>query len=581
MAQIDFKKTIEEIKNKVDIVDVISGYVQLKKRGKNYIGLCPFHSEKTPSFTVSQEKNIFHCFGCGEGGNVFDFIMKTEKIEFIEALKILGDKAGIPIELSGYSQKNKGERNRLYLINQAACKFFEDNLDQNIIDYFEKRGINKESIGNFKIGYAKEGWNNLFNHLVGKGFDPVDIEKSGLIIKKDQGKDYFDRFRKRIMFPIIDKRKRVLGFSGRADGDFEPKYLNSPDSSIFHKGEVVFGFNLAEDSIKKKKYAILVEGNVDVMMCHQHGFANAVAALGTAFTLAQGKLLKRLVGTVVIAFDADNAGIIATERARLQLKQAGIDIRVVDLLDKKDPADFLKDNGANAFLNLLKTSLPGLEYKIRKTIGKYNLTRIESKAKAISEVAQIISLEPNNVIQKEYIKLSSKIIDCDPESLSSEVRRKSFYKNKRRKGGGIIEKPASKLEEAEKQIVKLAFEDKDALQIITKSLDQEDFSNPNLAAIMDKISTSAICQVEELDSETHKSIIRQLLLHSDPIENIKDKKQTIEDCIKTIKRERVKGQLDDIRSKIKKEEANSNFKRIKELQEEFSKLGEIFRSLGR
>lgn len=579
MAQIDFKKTIEDIKNKVDIVDVISGYVQLKKRGKNFIGLCPFHSEKTPSFTVSQEKNIFHCFGCAEGGNVFDFIMKTENIEFIEALKILGDKAGIPIELKGYSEKNKGAKQQLYLINQAACKFFEDNLDQRIVSYFENRGIDKESISKFKIGYAKEGWDNLFNHLVGKGYDPVDIEKSGLIIKKDQSKDYFDRFRKRIMFPIIDKRDRVLGFSGRADGDFEPKYLNSPDSLVFHKGEVVFGFNLAEDSIKKKKYAILVEGNVDVMMCHQHGFTNTIAALGTAFTLAQGKILKRLVNTVVVSFDSDNAGIIATERARLQLKEAGIDIRVVDLKDQKDPADFLKDNGAEAFLNLLKSSLPGLEYKIRKTIAKYNLTRIESKAKAISEVAQIISLEPNEVIQKEYIKLSSKIIDCDPESLSSEVRRKSFYKDKRRNSGGIIEKPASKIEEAEKQIVRLAFEDKDALQLITQSLGHEDFSNPELAAIMNKISTSGICQVEELDSETHKSIIRQLLLHSDPIENIKDKKQTIEDCIKTIKREMIKGQLDNIRSKIKKEEASSNFERIKELQEEFSKLGEIFRSL--
>lgn len=571
----NFKQAVEDIKGKTDIVETVSSYVQLKKRGKNYIGLCPFHSEKTPSFTVSAEKNIFHCFGCGEGGNIIDFIMKIEKLEFIEALKMLGDKAGIAVETKAVDQKTKNERQLMYAINQAACKFFESNLDGAVVAYFEKRGIKKSLLEQFKIGFAKEGWDILLNYLVGRGYNPADIEKTGLIIKKDEKNEYFDRFRNRIIFPIIDPRERVLGFSGRAFGEFEPKYLNSPDSPVFHKGEVLFGLNLAGQEIKKKKYAVLVEGNVDLMMCHQHNFSNTVAPLGTAFTLAQAKLLKRFCETVVVVYDGDAAGINAAERTEAQLKEAGIQVRIAVIGDKKDPADFIAEQGEEAFLKLLKESQAALEFKIKRTIGKFNIKRIESKTKAIEAVAEILGRETNHILQKEYTKSAAALLGCDPDTLGSEIRRKSFYRHRAKSSEGM-QKPPSKIDEAEKCLIRFSFEDRELLEIIRRQLGAEEFSSPDYAAIMGKIFASDPCRIEDLDSESQKKIVRQVLLNSDPVEN---PKLTIKDCIGTVKREQLKKKLEAARAQMQKEEAEGNLERVKALQEEFKRLGEIFRSL--
>jgi len=577
---INFKQTIEEIKNQTDILAVISGYVQLKKRGKNHIGLCPFHSEKTASFTVSPEKNIFHCFGCSEGGNAIDFIMKIEGLEFIEALKLLGDKVGIPVETKAVDPKTKSERLRFYSINEEACKFFESHLDTSVVSYFEQRGVKKEQLKIFRIGFSKEGWDNLTKHLIGRGFNPADIERTGLIIKKENQNEYFDRFRNRIIFPIIDMRGKILGFSGRAFGNFEPKYLNSPDSPIFHKGETLFGLNLAHDAIKKKRFAILVEGNVDLMMCHQHNLQNTVAPLGTAFSQAQAKLIKRFADTVAIAFDADPAGLIAAERAEAQLRETDIEVRIVDLKDKKDPADFLAEKGEEAFLKLLKESQAALEFKIKRKIQKYDLKRIESKAKATAEVVEILSKEKNPVIVNEYIKLSAKLLGLEDNILVSEIKRKSFYKKKRGfdKSRYIINKPATKRIEAEKSLIRFAFENKSAREIISKEIVIKDFSNPQYADIMERLLKLSSPEIDDLNSEAEKVIVRGILLHGDPVENLE---QSIKDCILTIKKEELQTQSNLIRTEIKKEEALGNFERVKGLQEEFTKLGEIFRSLSR
>ena len=306
------KQIIEEIRNKADIVKIISEYLHIKKRGKNYLGLCPFHAEKDPSFTVSPEKQLFHCFGCNEGGNVFAFIMKTENIGFAEAVEELGTKVGVAVPKTTGRRTNKPEKEKAGQIMNLACKYFQSCLESKPGEaahtYLNKRGIEKKTQETFHLGYAPPGWDNLFNFLVSRGASPQLIEKTGLVIAREGEKGYYDRFRNRLIFPVIDHRNQVVAFSGRSLGNEEPKYLNSPDTIIYHKGETLFGLNLAKDSIKKCKTAIMVEGNFDLVAPFQAGITNIVAPLGTALTTYQSKLLSRYCETVIIAFDTDSAG---------------------------------------------------------------------------------------------------------------------------------------------------------------------------------------------------------------------------------------------------------------------------------
>ncbi|OGC03301.1 DNA primase [candidate division WOR-1 bacterium RIFOXYA12_FULL_43_27] len=576
MAQINLKEITEEIKNRANILEVVSGYVQLKKRGKNYLGLCPFHSEKTASFTVSEEKGLFHCFGCGEGGRVIDFVMKIEKVDFVEALKILGEKLGIEVNLSGLDPAAKDKKQRLFDLMEAACKFFEGNLDNKIVGYFEKRGLEKKTVSSFRIGFALDGWDNLLNFFIKKGFDPKDLETAGLIIPKEGRREYFDRFRNRIIFPIFDQRGRTVGFSGRAFGEFEPKYLNSPDSPIFQKGENLFGLNFARDEIKKKKYAILVEGNVDLMMCHRHGFLNTVAPLGTAFTHFQAKLLKRLTDQVVIAFDSDTAGELAAEKAEAILKEAEVEVKIATMEKSKDPADFLKENGSEKFFELLKNSRSALAYRIDRTFKKFNLSQIEGRAKAAEAAAAILAVEKNEIVRKEYLKSTAKTLGIDFDTLLAETRKKSFYQS--RKGGakGGVQKPNSKTEEAEKCLVRLAFENADLREKMKEQVDSELFFNPLYRRIIATTLSANFSGIDDLAADEEKSAVRQILLKPDDTEN---RPQMIFDCINTLKKEKIKADLAELRIELSKKEAENDPERLKGLQERFSKLSEISRSL--
>ncbi|MBI5078489.1 DNA primase, partial [Candidatus Saganbacteria bacterium] len=303
---------IEEIRNKTDIVTVVSEYVKLRKTGRNYVGLCPFHSEKTPSFTVSPEKQLFHCFGCREGGNVFTFLMKTEGLGFNEAVAELGNRAGITVEKTAASGTFKGEKDKLYEVTLLAAKFFrqcyEEDSGRIARDYVKQRGINEPTAKIFGVGFAPAGWDHLFKHLLSRGAAPGLIAAAGLTLSQEnqENKDkYYDRFRNRLIFPVCDPRGRVIAFSGRALAENEePKYMNSPDTPIYHKGETVFGLNLTKESVKKEKKAILVEGNFDLMSVYQAGITNAAAPLGTALTAPQCKLLARFTDNITVAFDS-------------------------------------------------------------------------------------------------------------------------------------------------------------------------------------------------------------------------------------------------------------------------------------
>jgi len=360
------EEVIEKIKDGNDIVDIISESVKLRKVGRNYQGLCPFHSEKTPSFSVSQDKQVFKCFGCGEGGNVITFVMKNRNLDFNETIRFLADRAHITLEENEELKKTNEKRDVYYKLHIEAARFFFNNLkeDKDMRAYFYKRGMTDYTIRTFGLGYALNSWDSLLRHLKALRYSEDEIVKSGLATKNEKGKVY-DRFRNRIMFPVFDVRGRVIGFGARVMDDSKPKYLNSPETPIFQKGTNLYGLNFALKNSKEKNL-IIVEGYMDCISLSQAGIKNVVASLGTALTKVQAKLLKRYSEEVYISYDADNAGQIATVRGLDILRAEGISVRVILIPRGKDPDDFIRAEGKDKFLELVQKALPLIDYKILK-----------------------------------------------------------------------------------------------------------------------------------------------------------------------------------------------------------------------
>ena len=366
-------ETIEKVRETSDIVSIVTDYVPLKRSGANYVGLCPFHNEKTPSFTVSDTKQFFHCFGCGEGGDAITFIMKMENLSFPEAVKFLADKFGITIKEEGpKNEKITQERNKGYEINREAARFFFSNLTKNkdAINYLYKRNINDRVIKQFGLGYSLNSWNSLYNHLKVKGYKDEDMERLGLIGKRANSVGYYDKFRDRIMFPIIDPRGRVIGFGGRVLDNTMPKYLNSQESFIYSKGNHLYSLNLV-NKLSDRKRIILVEGYMDVISLFSKGFNYVVASLGTALTERQAKLLKRYGDNVYICYDSDQAGINATNKAIRILLRENIEPKIIVLEGYKDPDEYIKENNIKKFENRINEALNHIDYRIYTNKKKY------------------------------------------------------------------------------------------------------------------------------------------------------------------------------------------------------------------
>ena len=347
---------IDEIRSKNDIVDIISQYVVLKRSGRNFFGLCPFHKEKSPSFSVSPDKQIFHCFGCGVGGNVFHFVEKIENLGFIESLEMLADRAGINLPTISNSVDDKllKLKSKVYDINAETAKFYHENLykptSKEAQNYIKKRKLDNRTLKNFLIGYSGN-FNELYVHLKSKGFTDEEILTSGLVNKNDNGK-FIDRFRRRLMFPIQDTRNRVIAFGGRVLDDSKPKYINSSENIVYSKGKHLFGLNVAKKEHLKK--IIIVEGYMDAISLHQRGITNAVASLGTALTESQGRLLRKSSEQVIIGYDADGAGQAATVRGLEILQNLGCDIRILQIEGAKDPDEFVTKYGPERFLKYVE-----------------------------------------------------------------------------------------------------------------------------------------------------------------------------------------------------------------------------------
>lgn len=417
---------IEEIRSRNDIVDVISSYVKLKKQGATYFGLCPFHNEKSPSFSVTPGKQMYYCFGCGEGGNVYSFIMKYENYSFVEAVKMLADRAGITLPEAEYSEEERkiaDLRANLLEINKKAAMYFHHQLKSEKgkigLKYFNERGLDNETIVRFGLGYSTKTSNDLYQYMKTFGYSDDILKESGLFSFSEKGT--YDKFWNRVMFPILDINSRVIGFGGRVMGEGEPKYLNSPETKIFEKSRNLYGMNFAR--ISRKPYLLICEGYMDVIALHRAGFTNAVAALGTAFTDQHAMLIKRYVKEVVLTFDSDGAGRKAALRAIPILKRAGIAMKVLDMTPYKDPDEFIKNLGADEYQKRIDNAMNSFIFEIKMMREQYDLDDPHAKAEFYNNVANKLLEFPDELERNVYIEAVSKEFMIPFESLDKMVKK--------------------------------------------------------------------------------------------------------------------------------------------------------------
>lgn len=406
------EEIIEEVRSRNDIVDLISTYVPLKKKGSSYFGLCPFHNEKSPSFSVSRDKQMYYCFGCGAGGNVFTFLMEYENFSFPEALKYLAERAGMELpeeELNEEAKRAMDEKAKLREMNKLSANYFyyllHSKRGEKGLAYLKNRGITDETIKRFGLGYADIYNDDLYRFLKSKGYTDEELKDSALV-SIDEKRGGSDKFWNRVMFPIMDVNNRVIGFGGRVMGEGSPKYLNSKETKLFDKSRNLYGLNFARSS--RKKEIILCEGYMDVISMHQAGFTNAVAALGTAFTSGHGTLLKRYTENVILSFDSDDAGQRAILRAIPILKEAGLTVRVLDLTPYKDPDEFIKGLGREALEERIKKAISSFMFQVKVAAGRYDQDDPEEKTKFQHEAAKLLATIEEPLERKNYIEAVSR-----------------------------------------------------------------------------------------------------------------------------------------------------------------------------
>ena len=417
---------IEEIRSRNDITDVISGYVKLKRQGATYFGLCPFHNEKSPSFSVTPGKQMYYCFGCGEGGNVYSFIMKYENYTFLEAVKMLADRAGVQLPETEYTEEEKRKadlKTALLEINKQAALYFHHLLKNEKgkigLDYFRSRGLDHETIVRFGLGYANKTSDDLYRYFKRQNYSDELLKETGLFVFSEKGT--YDKFWNRVMFPILDINNRVIGFGGRVMGEGEPKYLNSPETRIFEKSRNLYGMNFAR--ISRKHYILICEGYMDVIALHRAGFTNAVAALGTAFTQQHAMLIKRYVKEAVLTFDSDGAGQKAALRAIPILKSVGIAVKVLDMKPYKDPDEFIRNLGAEEYQKRIDDAENSFLFEILMLQKEYDMEDPHGKAEFYNKVAVKLLEFPNELERNVYIEAVSRQFLIPQDSLTKMVLR--------------------------------------------------------------------------------------------------------------------------------------------------------------
>ncbi len=506
------EQKIEEVRRASDIVDVISGYVKLKKRGKNFLGLCPFHTEKTPSFNVSPDRQMYHCFGCGVGGNVFTFVMENDKVSFVEAVRTLAERAGIslPQETSA-DREQVTENEALYNVCKTAGRFFYDNMMNTVegqlaYQYFKHRGFTEETIRTFGLGYSMNAWDALLKHAENEKLDLNLFEKAGLLIKREDGSGMYDRFRGRAMFPIFSVTGRVIGFGARKMREDDPlpgKYINSPETPIYNKSRSLYGIFQAKEAIREKEFAILVEGYADLISVYQAGIKNIVASSGTALTEEQIELINRYAKNITLVYDADSAGSKATLRGVDLIIEQGLDVKVATLPDGDDPDSFVKKNGGEAFQQLLDDAASFLDFKAKMFQTQGALDTPEGQTEAVRSIVETLAKMKDELKRSFYIKrvgerygIYESVLYRELEKLIGKERTREHFAKQREaqtqtlSEGPLTEnpqtqqalhQPSASVPVAERDLLKLILEHgNDMVHYVFSHVTLERFTHPHI-----------------------------------------------------------------------------------------------------
>jgi len=518
---------LDELVGRTDITELVGGYVRLTKRsGGNQFGLCPFHSEKTPSFSVSSDKQIYHCFGCGKGGGSINFIMEIENLTFPDAVEFLAKRAGLTVPESGGRDELSDKRRRMFELNRDAARHFHEMLSapqaESARKYLAKRGISGAMVTRFGIGAAPEAWTLLLDAMAAKGYSRQELIDAGLARKGQKGGAY-DLFRNRLIFPVIDVRGNVIGFSGRILDDGEPKYLNSPDTLVFHKSRNLFALNTAKKT--KSGMLILAEGNIDVVALHQAGFDGAVASLGTALTEEQARLMSRYANNVVVAFDSDEAGKRAALRAIALIEKTGMSVKVVNMGDAKDPDDYLKQHGADAFKLLIERSENHIEYRLMTIRSKHDLTLDEGRLAYLADATDLLSELTSRPEREIYGARVAEAAGVSKASVENEVAKAIRVKKARQKKQfeKQVTRPAATMQPADRAlryenqfsaaaeecVIRCLMRDPTLMKTaMNMKFTREEFTSPFLAKVFDTLArrvaegreTQAARVLSELDS---------------------------------------------------------------------------------
>jgi len=604
--------TIEKIKEKIDIVDLVGGYIKLQKAGINYKALCPFHSEKTGSFFVFPSRQNWHCFGCSEGSSIFDFVMKIEGIEFIDALKILAKKAGV--EIKRQDPKITTERQRLYEICEIACCFFEKQLQaakkgQEVEIYLNKRGLSKESIRKWRLGYAPDKWQALSDFLVSQGYNREEIANAGLAVKALDNKQqtmnsgHYDRFRARIMFPIFDLNSQVIGFGGRVlEGEKEEgvKYINTPNTLLYDKSRILYGLNFAKTEIRKKDFVILTEGYFDVILVHQAGFENTLALSGTALSAEQMKILKRYTSNIYTAFDMDIAGDAATIKGIGLAQKEDFNIKVISLPKGADPADVVAED-FKKWEGLVESAQDVFDFYFQSAFSKFDNNKPEGKKEIANVLLSKIKEVPNKILQAHWIQLLANKIKVGEEIIWEELKKiikkeeaKMVFSGTEKRGEGQTEKKEETKEEAknrkellEEKILFLVLKNPENLKL----LEQDFFSifSPQMKLTLDflkqkqglgkqeKQAGENLGEMEKDDKDIKKILDKAILMiEKESYFNEEQKEIDIEKeiafCVQELKRFDLKNKLEVLSRKIQEAEGSKEEEEIKNLIEKFNQI---------
>lgn len=568
------EELIDEIKERVNITDVVSEYVSLKKVGANHKGLCPFHSEKTPSFTVNEGKQIFYCFGCGAGGNVITFLMKASGMTFPDTVTELAKRAGVTIpEASGRFAPQKNDRQEaLYKINESAASFYHSLLSESekARSYLKKRGLKEETINDYKVGYGGEGWDSLYAFLSKKGLSLTFAEELGLIIPKKSG-GYYDRFRGRVIFPISDIHGRTIGFGGRSIDGSEPKYLNSPESILFKKSDSLYGITVARRWIKESDEALIVEGYMDLLSLHEAGIKNSVATLGTALTAGHLRLIKRLSSNIVTVFDADQAGVKATLRSIDLFITEGVNATVLTMPEGHDPDTFVREKGVEGFKKAIKSATPIMEFFINEALKGKNATEIKEKLKVIEEVFPFIERLPSRIEQEHYLKIVSERTGVQEESLAREMRKRGSGSPKKFEvklsDKGIL----SGAQTAEKKIIQLLLRYPELRERVAESGTLGDFKNETLRFFGENLlkMPDGSDPLNYFQSEEDRGLYSRLIVE---MHEVVDHGRELDDCIRSLKAYRLKKEKEKLRKEMEEAVKKGDEGLLMELRERHNKL---------